>query len=70
MTRAICVTIKTLAAIMVLSMPAWASLAAYWSGIPNTTARTLLAAVIVLATTLAFALIRRKGVALVAYLAA
>ena len=70
MTRALCVITKTLAAIMVLSITAWASLAAYWSGIPNTTARTLLAAVIVLATTLAFALIRRKGVALVAYLAA
>lgn len=68
MTRAICLVIKTLAAITVLAMTVWASLAAYWSDIPNATARTLLAAGIVLATILAFALIRRKGAALVAYL--
>jgi len=64
------VVVKALAAIAVLIMTAWASLAAYWSDIPNPTARTLLAAGVVLATILAFACIRRKGVALVAYLAA
>ena len=55
---------------MVLFMTAWASLAAYWSDTPNATARTLFAAGIVLATILTFVLIRRKGVALVSYLAA
>ena len=70
MTRAICVVTKTLAAIMVLFMTAWASLAAYRSDTPNATARTLFAAGIVLATILTFVLIRRKGVALVSYLAA
>ena len=69
MNRAICLVMKTLAAITVFFMTAWASLAAYWSDIPNATARTLLAAGIVLTTILTFALIRRKGVALVAFLA-
>ena len=70
MTRAICVVTKILVAIMVLFMTAWASLAAYRSDTPNATARTLFAAGIVLATILTFVLIRRKGVALVSYLAA
>ena len=70
MTHAICVVTKILVAIMVLFMTAWASLAAYRSDTPNATARTLFAAGIVLATILAFVLIRRKGVALVSYLAA
>ena len=70
MTHAICVVTKILVAIMVLFMTAWASLAAYWSDTPNATARTLFAAGIVLATILTFVLIRRKGVALVSYLAA
>ena len=70
MTHAICVVTKILVAIMVLFMTAWASLAAYRSDTPNATARTLFAAAIVLATILAFVLIRRKGVALVSYLAA
>ena len=70
MSRAIGLVMKTIAAITVLVMTAWASLAVYWSDIPNATARTLLAAGIVLTTILAFALIRRKGVGLVAYLAA
>ena len=69
MNRAICLVMKTLATITVLVMAVWASLAAYWSDIPNTTARTLLAAGIVLTTILTFALIRRKGLALIAYLA-
>ena len=70
MTHAICVVTKILVAIMVLFMTAWASLAAYRSDTPNATARTLFAAGIVLATILTFVLIRRKGVALVSYLAA
>ena len=70
MTRAICLVMKTLAAITVFVMTAWASLAAYWSDIPNATARTLLAAGIILTTILTFALIRRKGVALIAYMGA
>jgi hypothetical protein len=45
-------------------------MAAYWSDIQNPMARTALAAGIVLATILAFACIRRKGMALIAYLAA
>ncbi|EKO41124.1 MAG: hypothetical protein B193_0174 [Solidesulfovibrio magneticus str. Maddingley MBC34] len=70
MTRFAGLFMKMLAAMAVVFMTAWASLAAYWSDIHNPTLRTIFAAAIVLATVLTFACIRRKGVALVAYLAA
>lgn len=70
MTRFAGLLMKMLAAMAVVLMTAWASLAAYWSDIHNATLRTSFAAAIVLATVLTFACIRRKGVALVAYLAA
>lgn len=70
MTRFAGLFMKMLAAMAVVFMTAWASLAAYWSDIHNATLRTIFAAAIVLATALTFACIRRKGVALVAYLAA
>jgi len=54
----------------VIIMTAWASLAAYWSDISNPTIRALLAVGIVAGAMSVFAGIRRKGVALVAYLAA
>jgi hypothetical protein len=61
--------LKAAATLALSLITAWATMAAYWSDIQNPTARTALAAGIVLATILTFACIHRKGVALVAYLA-
>lgn len=70
MTRAASLLAKAFAALAVTLMTVWAALAAWWSDIPSPSARAFLAAGIVLAAILAFARIRRTGVALPAFLAA
>lgn len=69
MTRVAALVLRFLAAVAVILMTAWAALAAYWSDIQSPTARTALAAGIVLTTVSGFALCRRKGRALASYLA-
>jgi hypothetical protein len=66
--RAAAIALKALAALAVALVTAWAALAAYWSDIPGEAARTALAAAIPIATLLAFALARRKGRALAAWI--
>ncbi|KHK02599.1 Lnb N-terminal periplasmic domain-containing protein [Desulfovibrio sp. TomC] len=70
MTRFVSVFVKVLVALAIALMTTWAALAAYWSDIPNSTARAFLAFSIVLATILNFVLIRHKSAAFLVYLAA
>jgi len=70
MTRTGKLLMKASVVLAVSLMTTWAALAAYWSDIQNPTVRNVLAAGIVLATILAFVCIRRKRVALIAFLAA
>lgn len=70
MTRCAALLCKALAGAAVSLMTGWAALAVYWSDIPGRNTRPALAAGVVLATLLAFALTRRRGRTLAAYLAA
>jgi len=56
--------LRVLAILAIVLLTGWAALAAYWSDIPNRTARTVLSVGIVLATILVFARIRRRGLRL------
>ncbi|MHC1790587.1 Lnb N-terminal periplasmic domain-containing protein [Solidesulfovibrio sp.] len=67
MNRRVVLAARILAVLAVALMTGWAALAVYWSDIPGPTTRGLLAAGVVLATVLAFALTRRRARTLAAY---
>ncbi|GFK95972.1 hypothetical protein NNJEOMEG_03845 [Fundidesulfovibrio magnetotacticus] len=68
MRRTLPIVLKLCAALAVTLATLWAALAAYWSDVESAAGRTLLAMAVVAGTGLCFALIRRRGRALAAWL--